>query len=316
MSNENTTPAVISKSNAIVGVPIYEDPIGHEARVILKALQEGVLVSALNDYRLTESLNVAITAAYLMLKRQMPDAEDKDFLFMKLQIVKRIRNKRYNIRDTEILIAFENGIHGEYGEYYGLTAVSFSMFIAAYCDQSNTNRTAALAQLNAPKEMAKVIPSRQKQFEIAKENALTGYRLFLKDTRTDESGRVVFGTTGHFGSVIFNFLYEIRVFLITQEEIDDVLKRAASVYMAQLKQKAAAQTDTLRRKEVESVISKFMGSIESNTANPGEADPMLWATAKQVYIDDIFAGYYMEELTDEALGEMINSNYKYYEAKE
>jgi len=305
----NTGLTVQQKPNWVTGVTLYSENVTHVAKVIFRALTNGVTVNSINDYRLNDVLNAAITKVHLDLQRALPG--ETELVYMRSEIIKRIRIKKWNIRDTEILIAFENGINNEYGEYYGLNAISFNKFIAAYCSTENTDRMEALKTLNAPREEKQQPPSPVKQFSISLKNALNGYKNFLADTKTvkDENGeRIIFGSAGRFGSVIFDFFYKILLFEITQEEIDDIMKRGLELHHHELLVKRSQQTSALKRKDTEKAIEKIVNLMQVETENKpesGEVNPLVVSAAKRIYINELFQGFYAEEINIMGLARMI-----------
>lgn len=280
-----------------MNIQLYRENPSTQVSVIAQAISEGTLINSLNDNALYDVIKMAVTVIYQDLRQQMP--ENDDLKYMILGVIRKVRHKKVNIRDKEIMIAFQNGVAEEYGKYFGITVVSLNMFISSYV--ANADRLEALRSINSPKVVDKPAPTILERFNVAKINSVKGYENFLKH-----------GTSDHYGSVIFDFFYQARVFLITQEEIDEIMNRGSALYLHQLKEKAQNQKDVLRRKEVEGQIKNHVDKMISN-GQPDSSNPLVVSLAKRIFIDDLYNSYSFDDMTTEKLTELIEQNYYYYE---
>nr|GFB23860.1 hypothetical protein [Tanacetum cinerariifolium] len=197
------------------------------------------------------------------------------------------------LKDKEIMIAFQNGATGDYGKYFGLNVVYFTMFLTEYIN--HTDRLEAVRLINTPEVVHTPIPTPEDMFKTAVFNSCLGYSNFIKH-----------GTTDHYGSVIYDFLFSINFFTITQEEIDECFKRANTLYFANLKEKKASQKDVLRRKEVENQIKSFLDKISTETEHKDNGNPIVISLAKRCFIDDLYQSFQFEEVSILDLQNMIN----------
>lgn len=278
-----------------IGVPLYQEKPSSMVPIIMETIRKGTVVNKVNDFNLYNVLIANITKVYADLKQHLPGQKQLDYDAN--GVINLMRKKKLNIRDTEIILAFENGIHGMYGEYFGINVVSLFKFITEY-SKSDTDRTEALRQLNAPVEEEKREPSIPEKFIISKKNALDGYRMFLKSQTVD-----------HYGAVIFDFFYKIRLIIVTQEEIDDVMQRGSDLHFYELKRKSAAKADTLLRKEVENQIAAFLDKMVEDNHKPDGTNPLVVLQAKRIYIEDLYRGFSLDEMTVEALEREIYEHF-------
>lgn len=271
-------------------IQIYKgDPTNQVSTI--KNMLEGILVNNVNDFSLFETLKVFYLKLHADLKQKVPE-NDADITYVIQGIIRNMRVKKTNIRIDEILFAWENGIAEEYGKYFGLSVISLNKFIAEYL--KDPNRIEALRVKNLPPS-TNYVPNELERFKTSKFNALAGYSNYLKNS-----------TSGTYGAVIYDFLFSIRMFSITQDDIDECMKRGSDLYYHQLKEKSQAQKDVLRRKEVDVQVQKFLDKMMADNQKPDADNPIVVSLAKRIYIDDIYAGYVFEDISIYELDQMID----------
>lgn len=91
--------------------------------------------------------------------------DQTDINYMIPSLVSAIKKFCPNIRIDEIPEAINNGIFGEYGEYFGLNVTTFTNFVKAYY-ASEKRRQLAIAALPAPE--AKPCPTREELLRAEK----------------------------------------------------------------------------------------------------------------------------------------------------
>lgn len=194
-------------------------------------------------------------------------------------IVEEMRLNKTNIRVDEIEIAFKNGVHKKYGEYMGLSAVSFCGFIKGYVTEES--RLEAIRIKNMPETIKE--PSNYEVFEISKTNALSALKDFKKS-----------GTCGRYGDVVFVFLEKIGLINLSIDQKKEYWQKAKSEYEKYLLNARANPVDLNERRKVENAFESFM--------NGGQTE-RLKVISRRLVVDDYFLG-----LGDKDLQGLINQN--------
>lgn len=288
----------------IMNVPVYDELPTPQMREIRKAL-DSPMVNAMDPGDLYEELKKYYGNLHLDLRRELPEPSEIEYNIT--MVVKYLHSKRFNIRIAEIEIAWSNGILEEYGKWFGLSKVELCKFISAYL--GTTDRKEAVRQKLLPPPEVKKVPSPEEQYQTAKINVLNAYKLFLDGTKTMDDGSTLFGSVDHFGGPVFDFLHEIRLFTVSQADIDEIYKVGQEHYMRFLKTKHASQTDPLRKKEAEKGVNEFISLIQHQMRNPEapkELPPLAVSFGKRYWVDQIFTGYVMEQLTPDHVGNLID----------
>ena len=121
--------------------------------------------------------NVVLTAtarSYSDLDFKAPVKKDVDLMVSRL--TKNIQEKYKQIRTQEIPTAFANGIRREYGEFIGLSVITFEMFIRGYLNSRYRSDLAkSMPVIEAPKE-----PTKEEKFNLASFNAIQAFLSYSK----------------------------------------------------------------------------------------------------------------------------------------
>lgn len=260
----------------------------------IKNALESPMVNLTSDADLYDKILPIYTACHVDLKQNLPD-DPKDTTYIIKKIITNLRRHQRNIRIDEIELAFSNGIHGKYGKWFGLSVVTFCMFISEYC--KDIDRIEALERRNKVPPTKKQ-PSDREIFRLCKKNALKAFILIQKEN-----------TTGRFGSLVFDFFYNIKLFLISQEEINEVYEAAKNQHLMELKSRKQIASDPLKKREIDNQISEYIDRVKDGK----DAGAAVWSTAKKIYIDNFFdTAIKFEETTIKDLINMINSQYQHF----
>lgn len=208
---------------------------------IVKAI-ESRLVNSVSDDELKGKLLELVHNAHLTAGIKPP--EDKRELNITLnEIIAEQRRNRSNLRFKELEIAFKNGVHKKYGEYYGLNAVSFCMFIREYLKEEA--RIEALRLKNTSAE-PKLEPTLEQRFETAKSNALTSFENY----KLGKDISIVAPT-------VYKFLRRLNLFEYSDEEQQEFITEAREEMLQMLKAEKANCIDRSKRNELKSIIENF-----------------------------------------------------------
>lgn len=189
------------------------------------------------------------------------------------------------IRLGEIQVAFKRGVRKEYGEYMGLSVVSFLGFIAGYI--KDETRKQALIEKNKLKEEPAYIPTFDQVYDIAKSNALNA----LKDV---ENGKDITFS----GNVVYDFLEGIGLIDLDREAIIEIRKEARQLIFASFENKV--ELDRFKRIDNALIIEALLDP----TKPQDKVKHLIRSRAKCMALKTFLQGVLLEG-TD--LAEMIES---------
>lgn len=188
------------------------------------------------------------------------------------EIIRQMRINKTNIRVKEIKIAFSNGAHKKYGDYFGLNAVSFYQFIKSYVIDSN--------RLETIKEKNNTMhgnnkPSDKEIYNLKKTNAYNALNEFKQK-----------GTCGRFALDVYNFFEEIKLITLTQEEKNEYWRQAKQEYQNFL---------TSKRNQIVTMDDKRKLDKDYAEALNGGKTARFVVISKRLIVDDFFKSIVFEE---------------------
>lgn len=252
-------------------------PLSSNDMMIVDAINSD-LVNNVSDQELKEELLKLVASAFLTAGYKAPETT-LELNILLGEIISELRRIKTNIRIKEISIAFKNGVHKKYGEYMGLSAVSFCQFIKEYLKEEP--RAEALRQKNTPKETR--TPSEQEIYNLSVENCKTAF----SDLKSK-------GTVGRFGVIVYDFLTKIGILQLDKETRWQYYEDAKSDLQEYLKSKMFNCND---KHEVNRLKSDLNSIIEGVKTQSNEQK--LITISKRLAVDDYFRGLEMEGLTIE-----------------
>jgi len=191
-----------------------------------------------------EAIKAAIAISFAHLEAKALPERKMDFLVN--EVTDAIIEKYPGIRISEIKTAFANGIRGEYGEYFGLSVVTFENFVKSYIlspERANLGKT--VPALEAP-----TMPTSHTMFETAKSNVLEALRSFQNKTKTFE--RIALAA--------YNFLDQIKLITFTNEEKWDFVDEAKVELKRMLENQKATETKPAERRKIVSTIDELLNN--------------------------------------------------------
>lgn len=188
------------------------------------------------------------------------------------EIIRQMRINKTNIRVKEINIAFSNGVHKKYGDYFGLNAVSFYQFIKSYVIDSNRLETLK-EKNNAMQGNNK--PSDDEIYQLKKINALSALKEFKEK-----------GTCGRFALDVYSFFEEIKLITLSQEEKNEYWRLAKVEYKLHLDRQAALLITMEDKRKLDRDYS---------SALEGGKTARFIVISKRLIVDDFFRQIVMEE---------------------
>ncbi|WP_231464759.1 hypothetical protein [Pedobacter sp. Leaf132] len=217
-----------------------------------------------------EAIKAALAISFAHLNAKKLDAKDMDFLAN--EVTDAIIEKYPGIRISEIKTAFAKGIRGEYGEYFGLSVVTFDNFVKSYIfspERANLGKT--VPALEAP-----TMPTSHVMFETAKSNVVEAFRSFQNKTKTFE----------RIALTAYNFLDSIKLITFSNQEKWDFVDEAKVELKGMLDNQKVIETRPAERKKLSSTINEL--------ANNGCKDQVI-NVSKALALKSLFECILLEE---------------------
>ncbi len=191
-----------------------------------------------------------------------------------------------SIRISEIPLAIAEGIRGKYGEFYGLSVVSFEKFIEQYMlSESRTNAVKAMPEPTAEKR----IPGSAEQFALAKSNALMALQR-----------KTVAKPISTMASSVYDFLDKLQLLKFTKDEKYDMMADACRELVGELKFKLLT-TPGHERIALRHNMSAYIAALTGG-ALTDEQKLQVVRISKRLAMDAFLQQVMIEEID---LGELI-----------
>jgi len=211
---------------------------------------------------------------------------DRDYLVN--QLTDNVIKHYPAIRLNEIPEAVWQGVRGRFGEYYGLSLVTFERFIEQYLlSDKRTGLVKALPADDSPRPA----PDPQTQFETAKENALRA--LQRKRDKKDVSAM---------STSVYNFLDSIKLLAFTTREKNDMMADATRELIEELKYKQLL-VPYIERAAIKKDIEAYRNAITEHTPVTEEQLTLVKMRAKKLALDAFLNNVILE---GEDLGGLID----------
>lgn len=194
--------------------------------------------------------------------------EDRNYLVNEL--TDNILKYHPAIRLNEIPEAIAQGVRGRYGEFYGLSVVTFLKFIEQYL--FSEKRTSLVKEL-PPDEVPKPVPSLQTQFETAKLNAM--HALQRKKDKKDISA---------VSTSVYNFLDQLTLLQSTPNEKYDMMADATRELIDELKYKLIV-SPYVERAAIKKDIEAYTDALTEHTEVNDRQLTFVKMRAKKLALD-------------------------------
>jgi hypothetical protein len=204
--------------------------------------------------------------------------EDRNYLVNEL--TDNILKYHPAIRLNEIPEAIGQGVRGRYGEFYGLSVVTFLQFIEQYL--FSEKRTGLVKECVIDEE-PKPVPDLQTQFETAKYNAL--HALQRKKDKKDIAA---------ISTSVYNFLDRLTLLHFTKNEKYDMMADATRELIAELKYKLIL-SPYVERAAIKKDIEAYTGVITEHAGVNEEQFILVKMRAKKLALDAFLNNIILEE---------------------
>lgn len=236
------------------------------------------LISKKNELDLYEIFKKAVTKAYMIAMYTPP--EPAAFSLIVDETMKKYKNSFGFIREGEIDLIFTRGLSKEYGDFKGLSFITFVDWAKAYAKDS------VRIKLTTPAHETKT-PSDDEIYQLSKINALNALKEFHLTSSCDR-----------YGSVVYDFLSKIGLIDLDKEQKNEYWREAKSMYGEILRASMSGAKDKSDKRKLENDYQSFLEG--------GKKDGVV-ALSKKMIVDDYFRQITMEELNLEELIECTNT---------
>lgn len=202
----------LTKSNSAIGIPKSE--ISHPWAILKQSP-----VRKVTKREVFNIVLISVAKSFADLNIKSLDQADRDYLVNEL--TDNVIARYPAIRINEIPVAIANGIRGKYGEFYGLSVISFERFVEQYL--LSEERVQAVRSLPAP-EFAKRVPDKDEQFALAKSNTL----MALQRKQANKA-------IASMASSVYDFLDKLKLLQFSKDEKYDMMADACRELVGELK---------------------------------------------------------------------------------
>jgi hypothetical protein len=162
---------------------------------------------------------ISVAKSFADLNVKSISQQERDYMVNEL--TDNIIARYPSIRISEIPEAIAQGIRGKFGEFYGLSVISFERFIGQYL--LSESRTNAVKEMPAP-GLERAIPGKEAQFALARSNALMALQR-----------KTVNKAISSMASSVYDFLDKLQLLKFTRDEKYDMMADAARELVGELK---------------------------------------------------------------------------------
>lgn len=233
------------------------------------------LIKDLSNKVLFDLLKDQITKSYIIARFTSPEANELTLITD--ETMKVFKSRLGSIRRDEIAILFTRGLSKDYGDYKGLSFITFVDWAKAYLKEDSR------IKLTTPVEL-KQEPTPEQKFSIALSNTINAYQ----DFKEQKDISLV-------ASTIYRFLVRLKCLKYTDEEKEDFISDATiNVNNSLLSQKSTTM-DKYKRLEIVRVLEDSQ-----------KLEQKIIIEAQRLGLYCYFGGLDTDEITVEQLIKLIN----------
>ena len=189
------------------------------------------MIKDIQDPELFEIFKSNISKCYLISRFAAPEGIELTVIVD--ETMKMAKSRYGNLRVDEINIAFTRGLAKDYGDYMGLSFITFTDWIKFYLkEEVRINMTKPVPEIR--KE-----PTREQKFDLAAYNAINAFTGFVKGKDISIQAPAV-----------YRFLRKLGLFSYNEQEQTDFLIQAQKDIIAHLTEKKALVLDKIKRLEI------------------------------------------------------------------
>lgn len=191
-------------------------------------------------------IRASVAKCYADLNFKAISTPDKEYLVNEL--TNNILNRYPGIRLEEIPNAFQLGIRGEFGEFMGLSVITFENFIKNYLESQHRLKLAE----TLPRLQEKNVPTKDEIFEISQNNALLAYEKFKAGMDYEL-----------LATITYSFLDDLSLLNYSSKDKIEFIEIAKQELLNAAKSKKLFEFDRSERNKLDNLIK----DITSHTEN-------------------------------------------------
>jgi len=201
-------------------------------------------------------------------------ATEQETYYMVNELTDNIIDHYPSLRISEIPGIIARGIRGHYGEFFGLSVISFEKFIAAH--MASEQRLQAIRSLPPPPDdTPREAPTAAQQFETMVQNTLQAQQRKAEGKYYDSLAALVYG-----------FLDRLHLLHFTTKEKYDMMQDAARLLSAEIKAKLLCAPG-YQRQELQRNMQAFADALNGTALN-AEQHTQVVRKAKQLAVEAFF----------------------------
>ena len=221
---------------------------------------------------------ISVAKAFADMNVKSISADDRNYMVNEL--TDNIIARYPAIRISEIPEAIAQGIRGKFGEFYGLSVISFERFIEQYL--LSDERVRAVKSLPAP-VTEKQAPDKQAQFALAKSNAL----MALERKKVNKEIATM-------AASVYDFLDKQQLLHFSRDEKYDMMADAVRELVGELKFKLLTAPNH-QRIALRNDIDAYTASLKGSAVTDDQKQNVI-RISKRIALDAFFQQVMMEEI--------------------
>lgn len=186
-------------------------------------------------------VQISVAKCYADLNWKAPSDADKSYLINEL--TDNIRSRYKSLRAEEIPIAFSRGIRGEYGEFMGLSVITFEKFISEYLNSQ--------FRIDLGKSMPKAIEQRT-EVNLTREDRIAFANQAFAKFKVDDF-------YNDLGNIVYDFLDSEGLITFTAKEKFEIMEQVRKREYDKLQN----PTSSREKKQFDDAITKLIEGNDS-----------------------------------------------------
>lgn len=183
----------------------------------LTHVKKALLSPMARNYNRNELIDVIGASVAKAFQKAGQTPEKEDSYFITSEVVKDVLLFYPNIRVEEIPIAIEKGLVGDFGNYFGINALSISKFLKAHMESEYRKKEAI--ELRKESEPTKQEPTKEERFEAETRVIAQAYNKFCEVGFYDDYGNFIYNKLDERGLIPFNTERKKEMFAKAKENL-------------------------------------------------------------------------------------------------
>jgi len=244
-----------------------------------------------HENELFNAVNISVTKCFADLNREVPPQNNMNYLVN--EVTNSILNKFPGLRLQEIPVCFAKGIRGEYGEFYGLSVISFEQFIEGYIHSPERQEA---AKTHYKQLEQKTEPTAYEKFDTAKHLTIEAF-MTVKNN----------GQPMITGATVYAFLDQIG--LIHKDYKKGMYKPATDELIKDYEREIGLCMEIIKRRHLTARLESLNENLAKDSITQSQHEEIL-RVGKRLILVNLMRDWMIEEVNVEELIEYHRSQYK------